>query len=290
MRPARRAGRLGVLLVLALAARRAAAAPLHLEARASLDGTVALRLVAANPGTAPARAVRPEVAWEREAFAGPPATLGPGARHEWRFSLPPPPAPGTFPITVRVRHTDASGEARMTPLVTLVSSPDAPPDPVRASFHGQPLSHVGTARVVLENRGAQAVAGRLFLVLPGGLATAPESLPAQVAARDQTTIPLVVEDVGLEAGAVYPAFVLFVHTAAGVHHAALAEGGLSAAGGPGSGRARPLVVGAVALAAAVGLLALALRRTAAHPPRVRGCPGPSLPPRRWQRTHARRPP
>ena len=103
-----------------------------------------------------------------------------------------------------------------------------------------------------------------MIALAGGLATDPESLPAQVEANGRTTVPLVLENRGALPPGSYPMYALFEYAASGEHHAAVARADVEVLADPAGRRARPLLVGATALAAALALLAIAWWRAAAR--------------------------
>jgi len=62
----------------------------------------------------------------------------------------------------------------------------------------------------------------VVVVLPSGLVTDPETLPARVAANGRTTVPLVLENRAALPPGRYPAYALFEYTVSGEHHAAVA--------------------------------------------------------------------
>src|SRR5206468_5520253 len=80
------------------------------------------------------------------------------------------------------------------PVVAQVPAPDGSPSPVRLRLAADPVARVGSATLLIENPDARPIAGRVVVVLAGGLATDPESLPARVAASGRTTVPLVLEN------------------------------------------------------------------------------------------------
>src|SRR5213596_3267262 len=179
---------------------------LECTAESRSGAALALDVVAVNAGDEPARDVRPEVVYAHQTYSGEAAALDPGARREWQIPLAPPGAPGTFAATVHVHYVDALGRGSV-PVVAQVPAPDGSPSPVRLRLAADPVARVGSATLLIENPDARPIAGRVVVVLAGGLATDPESLPARVAAS-----------------------------------------------------ARPLLVGASALAATLALLAVAWRR------------------------------
>src|SRR5207247_1802050 len=138
-----------------------------------------------------------------------------------------------------------------------VPAPDGSPSPVRLRLAADPVARVGSATLLIENPDARPIAGRVVVVLAGGLATDPESLPARVAASGRTTVPLVLENRAALPPGSYPAYALFEYTASGEHHAAVARADVEVVADAGGRRARPLLVGASALAATLALLAVA---------------------------------
>ena len=121
-----------------------------------------------------------------------------------------------------------------------------------------------SAALLIENPDARPVAGRVVVVLPSGLVTDPETLPARVAANGRTTVPLVLENRAALPPGRYPAFALFEYTLSGEHHAAVARADVAVVAEAGGRRARPLLVGVSALAVTLALLAIAWRRAPAR--------------------------
>src|SRR5207247_9058909 len=140
----------------------------------------------------------------RRAGRGPPA---PGPRRAWQIPLAPPGAPGTFAATVHVHYVDALGRGSV-PVVAQVPAPDGSPSPVRLRLAADPVARVGSATLLIENPDARPIAGRVVVVLAGGLATDPESLPARGAASARTTVPLVLENRAALPPGSYPAYAL----------------------------------------------------------------------------------
>jgi hypothetical protein len=150
------------------------------------------------------------------------------------------------------------------PVVAAVSTPEAPPSALHLTLEARRIAAAGGAVLLAENQGGRPIAGRLVIVLPSGLATDPESLPVQVAAGDRTSVPLVLENRdGLPPGT-YPAYALFEYTEAAEHRLAFARADLEVVEDGGQARTRPLLIGMGALAAMLGLLAVAWRRAAAR--------------------------
>ena len=245
--------------LLAVPSAGVAGARLECTAESRAGPTPALDVVAVNAGDEPARDVRPEVIYEHQTYSGEAAALDPGARREWQIPLAPPAAPGTFAATVRIHYVDALGRGSV-PVVVQVPAPDGSPGPVRLGLAADPVARVGNARLLIENPDAHPIAGRVIVVLAGGLATDPESLPARVAANGRATVPLVFENRAALPPGSYPAYALFEYTASGEHHAAVARADVEVVADAGGRRARPLLVGASALAATLALLAVAWRR------------------------------
>lgn len=243
--------------VLAVRAPCGAAARLELAAETGTD----LRLWATNAGDETADEVVPELLYQHRSERGGAARLAPGARHEWHFAVAAP-GPGTFPAIVRVRWRDRSGR-RSLPLVALVSTPDVPASPVQARLDPtSPVRRMGGARLVLENPGSRPVAGRVAFVLPRGLGTDPESMPARLPAGGRTEILVVLENAGAVPPGGYPAYAVFEYPEDGRHAAVLARASIEVAPEATSSRTRPLVVGLAALAVTFLLLAVAWRAAA----------------------------
>ena len=245
--------------LLAMPSAGVAGVRLECTAESRSGAALALDVVAVNAGDEPARDVRPEVVYEHQTYSGEAAALDPGARREWQIPLAPPGAPGTFAATVHVHYVDALGRGSV-PVVAQVPAPDGSPSPVRLRLAADPVARVGSATLLIENPDARPIAGRVVVVLAGGLATDPESLPARVAASARTTVPLVLENRAALPPGSYPAYALFEYTASGEHHAAVARADVEVVADAGGRRARPLLVGASALAATLALLAVAWRR------------------------------
>ena len=236
-----------------------AAARLELAADTGSD----LQLWVTNAGDETAAEVIPELLFQHRSETAQAARLAPGARHEWRFPLAAVPAPGTFAATIRVRWADEHGRRRSMPLVALVSTRDAPPSAVRARLDPtSPVTRIGGARLVLENPGSRAVAGRVVFVLPRGLDTEPESMPAQLPAGGRTEIPVVLENTGALPPAAYPAYAVFEYPDDGGHATVLAQATIDIAREAAGSRARPLLVGLGALGITFVLLAVAWRAAA----------------------------
>lgn len=243
-------------LVSALAASAttaSAAARLELAAEAGAD----LRVVATNVGDAPASGVGPALVSPEHPAVGDAVALAPGERHEWLLPVPPPPGPGTFPVVVRVRWTDALG-AHAVPVVALASTPGESPSRVQVALDAGPVGRTGHVRLHIGSPYHEALAGRVFLVLADGLSTEPESIPAQVPSEGTVIAPFVVENHGVSPGA-YPAYAVFEHSAGGVRHAAVAQTTLTVGGDAGVGWDRRMLVGVTTLAAALLVALLAWR-------------------------------
>jgi len=247
-------GALAVVCALAAAATTAsAAARLELAADAGPD----LRVVATNVGDAAASAVAPALASSQRPAAGDAVALAAGERHEWLLPAPPPPGPGTYPVVVRVRWTDALG-AHAVPVVALASTPGESPSRARVTLDAGQVGRSGHVRVHVASPYPEPLAGRVFLVLPDGLSTEPESVPAQVPPDGTVIAPFVVENHAVSPGP-YPAYAVFEHSAAGVRHAAIARTMLTVGDDGGVGWDRRMLVGVTALAVVLVVAGLAWR-------------------------------
>ncbi len=251
------------LLLGAAGAAPTAGAALRLEAESRVSDGVTLRLRATNTAAEPAEDVVSEVVYHhRTVVPERVAAIDPGAAHEWAMTLPAPPGPGTFPVTVRVRWAARDGEMRSEVLVHLVRTPGAPPSDVHATLETEPVSRLGRVVVTLENAGSERVAGRLVVALPPDLRTDPESRAAEVAPSGRVALPVAVQNAGARPGDVRPVFALFEYDRDGAHHTVLATGTLRVVA-RGTDR-RPLLVGLGALAVALSILAVALRSARAR--------------------------
>lgn len=250
--------RAAIALLIAAAVAGRAAAELRLEAETRVADGVTLRLRATNLAPEAVHDAVPEIVYRHRTVAADRVdVIGAGAVHEWHVNLPAPPGPGTFPVTVRLRYAERGGRPRSTLLVDLVRTPGAPPPEVRATLATEPVSRLGHAVLTLENAAPQQVAGRVVVALPADLHTDPESRAAEVAASGRVSLPIVVENVGARPGDVRPIFTLFEYDRGGTHQAVLGEATLAVVGSRDA--LRPLLVGIVALALALGMLAVALR-------------------------------
>lgn len=257
--------RLLALVLLATLTRPApAAVTLRLEAEARFEGAPALALSAINAGDEAAQAVIPEIVYRHRTVEGDEAVLAPRATHAWQVPLPGAPHAGTFPATIRLRYRDLHGVPGEVPLVTLIRMPDAPASTVRATLTVDPVVHVGAARLLLDNPARRAVAGRLFFVLAPGLGTDPESQPVQVPGEGRTVVPMLVENRGAAAATANLVYAVFQYTEDGTPHAVLAAATVTVVAGAARGLTVPLVVGGIALALVLILLAFAWRRAAAR--------------------------
>jgi hypothetical protein len=240
-----------------------AATVLHLGARTRFAATPVLRLAVISAGSEAATHVVPEVAYHHDTYQGAPAQIAPGSRRDWRFSLSPPAAPGTYAVTIRVRYRDARGDQRTIPTVALLSTPGAAPGAVSASLSATPTTSVSTVRLVLDNRGPRPVAGRVTTVLPSELHTEPETSPVELPVGASRLVPVNLMWRDPSADELRPVWVLFEYRQAGVFHAIAAR--VDVARPPDTWRRRvPLVVVTVALVSALAILGIAWRSVAAR--------------------------
>lgn len=221
-----------------------------------------LHVVVRNTGDETAHAVVPRLVYQHRTAEGDAVTLEPDAAHEWHLPLPPAPGPGAFPATVRVGYVDGFGRPGSVPLVVLIASAGAAAAPsVQAALDVGPLAGVAHGKLLLDNRGPRPVAGRVVFVLPGGMSTEPESLPAQVAAGSRTIVPLAIETRGPVPPGRHAVYAVFEYAEDGEHVTVVATTDVASTAGRGP-RARPLLVGFGALALTLTLLAVAWRRAA----------------------------
>jgi hypothetical protein len=231
-----------------------ALAAARLALTADPDGR-ALRVGATNAGGEAARDVRPEVVYRHRRTTGDAVRLDPGTHQVWTFDVEPP-VSGAFPAIVRVHWQDVAGHARATPLVVAVPS-DVPTGTVTIRTEPSRIGRNGSVPVVLENTGAEPVTGRVLLVLPAGLTTEPEALPAHIAGHSRARVTTVVQNDGELPPDRYPVFAVLEYDEAAVHRTVVAATMVDVE--VPAGARVPLVVGAIALAGALGLLAIAWR-------------------------------
>jgi hypothetical protein len=251
-----------VLAVLVPCTAGGAGLPLDLATWVEPGPEATLHVRASNGTPEPAVAATPTVVFRHRTMAGEPVDLVPGATHEWSVTLPEAPTAGALPATIRVRHTTPAGESASAVAVALVATPGAAPDGVRATFTVDPVTRFGAGRVVLETTGSEPVAGRVFFVLPGGLSTDPESQPATVARGAPTFVDLVVENHGAPPAPAYPAYAVLQYDAGGAGRSIVARAEVAVLADGARHGAAPLAVGGFALAVAVAVLVVALRRSA----------------------------
>jgi hypothetical protein len=228
----------------------------HLEL--AVETTPDLSVSARNTGDEPADDVAPVVVYQHRTWTGAAVALTPGARHEWRFDVPSPSEPGTAPAIVRLRYRDPHGRTGGVPFVVAMGPPDAAPATIAARLETGPVRGAGHGRLVLTNSGSRSVAGRAVFVLPDGLTTEPESMPAEIAAGGRTLLPLAVQAGNLPPDR-YPVFATFEYTEDGTRHVAVAAATMEVLPGPIAGRTLRLAIGLGALAAAFLVLRFANR-------------------------------
>jgi hypothetical protein len=256
----RRDARLALAWAALLAVQGTAAARLTLDATG--EAGTELHVAVRNTGDETAHRVTPRLVYQHGTVAGDGATLDPGGSRDWRLPLRPPPGPGTFPALLHVEYVDASGWAGSVPLVVLVTASATPSTTVRASLEVGTLAGVAQGRLVLDSTAAAPIAGRVVFVLPGGMSTEPESLPAQIRPGGRTIVPVAIQSRAALPPGRYPVYGVFEYAADGEHRTVLARAEVPADAGRGR-RARPLLVGLGALGVTFALLAVAWRRAAA---------------------------
>jgi hypothetical protein len=259
VREARRARGPGLGAAVAVCAALLATAPpvraeARVELRAETDG--GLVLTATNAGDAPASDLVPELVYHHRRETGEPVTLAPGEQHVWRLELVPESGAGALPAIVRARWTDTGGHGRETPLVLAVPG-DAGGD-VSVDLDASPVARLGHVSVALSNPGRDPVTGRVALVLPGGLVTEPESLPARIEPETHATVPIVLQNDGSLPPGRYPIFAALEYDEGGVHRTAIGRATVEVVV-PTGGHVPPLLVGTLSLLAALLALALAWR-------------------------------
>jgi hypothetical protein len=250
---------LGALLALAASPPAAATVRLDVEARAGAPEAPSVAIRAVNIGDEPAIGVAPEVTYQHAGWRGEPVRLEPGTSHEWRFALPPPAEPGTAVVFAHVHFTDPAGRTATAPAVTALATPDAPPREVAARLTGGTLGRVGSVSLTLDNHTGRRAAGRVALVLPDSLRAEPASQAAEVAPGATTTFPLMLDTSRARPGVAQTVYAVFEYADAGAQHAVVARANVERAAHGGRG---PLAVGGFAVVTVIGVLVLALRRSA----------------------------
>ena len=258
------------LAVLLAAGRVAVAADsagpaLRAEARLVPGG---LEVLVANPRPTPVQAVAPEVVYQHRTVRGEPTTLEPGTRHTWALELPPPLGPGAAAAIVRVGAEELSAAAAAPVIVALVATPGTAPAAVRAAFDTETVTRAGRAEVRLANPSEAAVDGRVVFVLPDGLATDPQTRPARLTPGGNAIVTLGIENRGALPPGTYAGYALFEYVEGDSQQTAMAKGFITVAAREGSEYV-PLVVGALALLAAIAALGLAVRTSGRRRPTAR---------------------
>lgn len=234
---------------------------LQLVAVARPEPTVTVELTATNDGDAPATIIKPTLTFDhRDTPAPPQAQLAPGARYTWTIALGPPPGAGSFPITIAVEyhHVDSTPEAAVT--VTTVATAGVGPPGVQASLEVPSFTHVANVRLTLTNARADAVGGRLAVVLPPPLFIEPASQPVAVPAKGQIQQPLVIERKNAPART-YSMFAVYEFQSGAEHHTLVATGKLEATA-EGAAPRRPFWIGVGALCLALAVVGFAIWKTA----------------------------
>jgi uncharacterized protein (DUF58 family) len=249
-----------LLTVLLVAVPVRATPRLTLESAATFGEPVTLTLTARNDGDEPAAGVHPETVFAHQTRSGERVGLEPGASHTWRFDLPAPRSPGTYPARVNLRYADGRGEEREQPFVALIRTPAAPASPLDVRLEAGPVAGAGTVRLSISNATDIPAAGRVVAVLPDALHTAPESQPVQVPAGTERVVPFVVQNRDAAPRETYPVYAWFEYTLEGTHYTAVAEASLRTTAEH-AGHSVPLLVGGVLTAAAIGAVVLAVRRS-----------------------------
>ena len=251
-------------LALALAASRARAdLGMTLSTEASVGDGVRVSVTATNSGDEPAHALVPEVRLQSTVLRGDAVTnLDVGRSTTWNLALPAPTGPGTFALVIRLTYADGRGHPGAADLARVIGTPGTMAAPVTAGLGIEPTAAHGTATLTLTNPTLAPVAGRVVPVLPARFTTEPESIPAQVPAQGSTVVTFIVENTSVPPGSTFPLYALFEYEQRGIHYTVLGETTLQIVAAQAAGTVSPLLVGAAALAVALGLLGVAWRRAA----------------------------
>jgi len=227
----------------------------------ALGKTTKIRLTVVNVGDDNAIEMEPLVAFRGEELEPDGIELlVPGARYTWELDFPLADAAGAFPVTAWIRYRDGYGEHFSVPIVHLVGTPGYGAE-VALALTTTPVVDVAHVTATLQNPGDAAVAGRLVVLLPDKLGIEPKSQPVEVPARGETKVPLVIQNLDAAEGSSYPIQALFEYDEHNIHHTAL--GLVMAPVEASDGESvRPVLIGALAMMAALAALLFAWRRAA----------------------------
>jgi hypothetical protein len=150
-------------------------------------------------------------------------------------------------------------------IIALVATPGTAPAAIRANFDAAAVTLAGRAEVRLANPGSTPVDGRIVFVLPDGLATDPQTRPARMAPGGEAIVTLGIENRGSLPPGTYAGYALFEYADGDEQQTAMAKALITVAAPPGS-ESFPLVVGGLALLAALATLGIAVRWSARRSP------------------------
>jgi len=254
-----------VVTLVSLAALATSPALAGVEIEASLGDvlgkTTLIRLTVVNVGDDNAIEMAPLVAFRNQELEPEGIELlVPGARYTWELEFPLADAAGAFPVTAWIRYRDGYGEHFSVPVVHLVGTPGYGAE-VSLALTTTPVVEVARVTATLANPTDAAVAGRLVVLLPDKLGIEPKSQPVEVPAGGETAVPLVIQNLDAAEGSSYPIQALFEYDQHNIHHTAL--GLVMAPVEATEGESvRPVMVGALAMMAALAALLFAWRRAA----------------------------
>jgi hypothetical protein len=239
---------------------RVAHATLSLEVTADSEirGETSVRVTAANVGDEPAQDLVAEASFLGTTVHGDPLDALPlRFSHVWNFTLPRPPGPGSFPLVVRLRYSDAFGHVTSAPVVHVVRTPGMALSPLEVTIEMGPLAATAEGRVRIVNPEPVALDGTLGVVGGADLAIAPSAQAVTVPGRGTLDVPLHVENHGALAGSTVPLYAYLTVPRGDHQDSAVGTAGVAIVDAAPTRLASPIVIVPALAVAVVVLLALA---------------------------------